>query len=385
MRVPSAYPCPMPSSPATVEPGPQGSTDRRPLISLVLSALLLPLIGFPPSVLLDVDGATTVSRGAVETVGEAVALAGLELTPGDAVLPDVSTAVTDGLDVSVTRAVDVMLVVDGERIAVRTPDSTVGGVLLASGTVPRISPQASIVPAWDTPLGDGDVVRVTNAWPVSVVERSGYRSVWTTARNVDELLRELDVEVSWLDRVEPQRDAPIDGPLTVTIARVELVEEQIESRIPFGRERVEDPSLMRGIVRVREAGREGRAVETIVITLVDGVEESRLLKERVVLAEPVTRVERVGTMVNPNDSIWDAMARCESGSRWDAVRRVNSRLSYYGGLQFHPDTWNRNRPADFPAFANEASRDQQIVVAERVLARQGWGAWPSCARRLGLR
>jgi uncharacterized protein YabE (DUF348 family) len=385
MRVPTAYPCGMPSSPATVEPGPQGSTDRRPLISLVLSALLLPLLGFPPSVLLDVDGSTVLTRAPVATVAEALAVAGLELDPGDAVLPGVAASVTDGLAVSITRAVDVMLVVDGRRIAVRTPDSTVGGVLLASGTVPRISPQASIVPSWDTPLDDGDVVRVTNAWPVSVVERSGYRSVWTTARNVDELLRELDVEVSWLDRIEPQRDTPIEGPLTVTIARVELVEERIESRIASGRERIEDPTLMRGIVRVREAGREGRQVETIVVTLVDGVEESRLVTERVVLAEPVTRVERVGTMVNPNDSIWDAMARCEAGGRWDAVRRVNSRLSYYGGLQFHPDTWDRNRPADFPAFANEASRDQQIVVAERVLARQGWGAWPSCARRLGLR
>jgi uncharacterized protein YabE (DUF348 family) len=375
----------MPSSPATVEPGPQGSTDRRPLFSLVLSALLLPLLGFPPSVVLDADGRSTVTRAAVTTVGEAVAAAGVEIAPGDEVVPDAALPVTDGLSISLARAVDVMVVVDGERIRVRTPDSTVGGVLLASGTVPRLTPQASIVPSWDTPLEDGDIVEVTNAWPVSVVERSGYRSVWTTARNVDELLRELEVEVSWLDRVEPQRDTLIEGPLTVTISRVELIEERIESRIPFERQRIEDPSLMRGLVRVSQAGREGRQVETVVITLVDGVEESRLVTERVVLSEPVTRVERVGAAVNPNDSIWDAMARCESGGRWDAVRRVSASLSYYGGLQFHPDTWNRNRPADFPAYANEASRDQQIVVAERVLARQGWGAWPSCARRLGLR
>jgi hypothetical protein len=67
------------------------------------------------------------------------------------------------------------------------------------------------------------------------------------------------------------------------------------------------------------------------------------------------------------------------------VRRFPSGLAYYGGLQFHPDTWNRNRPADFPAFASDATREQQIQVAERVQQRQGWGAWPACARRLGLR
>jgi resuscitation-promoting factor RpfB len=379
------YPCRMSPSPAAVESGPQGRPHRRPLTSLVLSAILLPLLGFPPSVMLDVDGRTTITRARVATVGEAVALAGVELSPGDAVVPAPSTPVTDGLDVSVASAVDVLLVLDGRRIRVRTPDATVGGVLLASGTVPRLTPEASITPAWGTTLTDGDVIEVTNAWPVSVVDREGFRSVWTTAHTVDELLRELGVEVTWLDRIAPQRDTVIDGPLTVTIARVELVEEQVESTLAFALERVLDPSLMRGIVRVIQSGREGLVLETVVVTLVDGVEESRLVTDRTVLVEPLSRIERVGTRTNVDDTIWDAMARCESGGRWDIVRRVSADLSYYGGLQFHPRTWTSYRPADFPQFANEATREQQILVAERVLARQGWGAWPSCASRLGLR
>ena len=64
---------------------------------------------------------------------------------------------------------------------------------------------------------------------------------------------------------------------------------------------------------------------------------------------------------------------------------MNSRVSYHGGLQFDARTWSAYRPEGFPALASEATREQQIEVAERVLARQGWGAWPACSRRLGLR
>jgi hypothetical protein len=31
------------------------------------------------------------------------------------------------------------------------------------------------------------------------------------------------------------------------------------------------------------------------------------------------------------------------------------------------------------------SRSQQIKVAERVLQKQGWKAWPVCSRKLGYR
>jgi hypothetical protein len=63
---------------------------------------------------------------------------------------------------------------------------------------------------------------------------------------------------------------------------------------------------------------------------------------------------------------------------------MNSGNGYSGGLQFHPDTWLRNGGAEFAPMAYQASRDAQIVVGERIKARQGWTAWPGCSRKLGL-
>lgn len=79
------------------------------------------------------------------------------------------------------------------------------------------------------------------------------------------------------------------------------------------------------------------------------------------------------------DSTWDRVAQCESGGRWD----INTGNGYHGGLQFSPSTWRGFGGAEFAPVAYQATRAQQIVVAERVLAKQGWGAWPVCSRKAG--
>ena len=80
------------------------------------------------------------------------------------------------------------------------------------------------------------------------------------------------------------------------------------------------------------------------------------------------------------DTVWDRLAACESGGDWS----INTG-TYDGGLQFHPDTWRGFGGTEFTEFAWQATREQQITVAERVLDSAGWGAWPACSRKLGLR
>lgn len=80
------------------------------------------------------------------------------------------------------------------------------------------------------------------------------------------------------------------------------------------------------------------------------------------------------------DSDWDALAQCESGGDWS----INTGNGFHGGLQFSPSTWSGYGGGEFAPYAYQASREEQIVVGERVLAGQGWGAWPSCSSQLGL-
>jgi hypothetical protein len=78
------------------------------------------------------------------------------------------------------------------------------------------------------------------------------------------------------------------------------------------------------------------------------------------------------------DSEWDRVAACESGGNWG----INTGNGYHGGLQFSQGTWAAHGGGEFASSANQATRDQQIAVAERVLAGQGRGAWPVCGRGL---
>ena len=78
---------------------------------------------------------------------------------------------------------------------------------------------------------------------------------------------------------------------------------------------------------------------------------------------------------------WDLLAICESGGNWS----TDTGNGYSGGLQFAPGTWIAFGGARFALTAAQAARGEQITVAERVLAAQGWEAWPACSARLGLR
>ena len=80
------------------------------------------------------------------------------------------------------------------------------------------------------------------------------------------------------------------------------------------------------------------------------------------------------------DSVnWDAIAACESGGNWS----INTGNGYYGGLQFSGSTWLAYGGGAYAPTANRATRAQQIAVAERTLAGQGIGAWPTCGKRGG--
>jgi hypothetical protein len=82
-------------------------------------------------------------------------------------------------------------------------------------------------------------------------------------------------------------------------------------------------------------------------------------------------------------SRWDQLAQCETGGNWSA----NTGNGFGGGLQFMHQrsysTWLSFGGEEFAPHPWQASREQQIDIAERVLASSGYGAWPGCSRKFG--
>ncbi|WP_303707925.1 transglycosylase family protein [Janibacter sp. CX7] len=93
-----------------------------------------------------------------------------------------------------------------------------------------------------------------------------------------------------------------------------------------------------------------------------------------------TTTDTDGTTAGSYPSVWDAVAECESGGDWS----INTGNGYYGGLQFSPDTWLAYGGDQYAATADQATPEQQVEIAQKVLAEQGPGAWPVCSVKAGL-
>ena len=102
----------------------------------------------------------------------------------------------------------------------------------------------------------------------------------------------------------------------------------------------------------------------------------------VAIAGSATLVTGVGLSdpAHAAGSVWDAVAACESGGNW----AIDTGNGYSGGLQFSSSTWNAFGGTRYASRANLASKSAQIATAQRVLAAQGPGAWPTCGQRAGL-
>jgi hypothetical protein len=116
-------------------------------------------------------------------------------------------------------------------------------------------------------------------------------------------------------------------------------------------------------------------------------EEARLAAEEEAARQEAARAERAraeaaaapaAAPAVSTGSAWDALAACESGGNW----HINTGNGYYGGLQFSLSSW---RGVGGTGYPHEASRETQIAMGERLRASGGWGHWPACARKLGLR
>lgn len=81
-----------------------------------------------------------------------------------------------------------------------------------------------------------------------------------------------------------------------------------------------------------------------------------------------------------NPRTWDKIAQCETTGDWNA----NTGNGYKGGLQFDQTTWKRHGGTQYAPTADKATKQEQIAVAKKVQAEQGWDAWPSCSEKAGV-
>jgi uncharacterized protein YabE (DUF348 family) len=165
-----------------------------------------------------------------------------------------------------------------------------------------------------------------------------------------------------------------DQSVSVEVVRVAGTTRTVDEVYDLEPQRLPDPELNVGETRIQEAA-SGIMRRTYALELHDELEAGRTLVSEVPVEEAIPYVEFYGTKYNP---LWDKMANCETGGNWAA-----SGERYQGGLGIYFQNWNHYGGREFAPTGGQATKYEQIIVAERIREEHGWRAW-GCAKTIGL-
>lgn len=365
---------------------------KRTALKASIAAVLVSLIGggaaaiaMNKSVTVDVDGEAHQVNTYADTVGELLEDEGLRVSSHDSLSPSPSAEIGDGGKVVLQRGRELHLTIDGDKRDLWVRATTVGEALKQLN-LPVQGAWMSQGPEAKVPL-EGMALELKTVKNITLFDGGNEpRAMSTNAVTVDELLRELRLTLGPEDTVTPTGALKVTNGAEVRITRngVTVINQTEEVAPPV--QKVDDPNMDRGQEVVVDAGAPGERIATYRITIKNGKEIKREEIGAKVTKEAKAKVVRVGTKkppvpVIPDGEVWDRLAQCEAGGNW----AINTGNGYYGGLQFNKSTWDSNGGGQYAAYPHQATREQQIAIATLLRDRRsGYGAWPACARKLGL-
>jgi uncharacterized protein YabE (DUF348 family) len=355
------------------------------------------------AVALSIDGDVSQVQTMAPTVGELLEKQNIEVGERDVVVPGPDTRLAEGTTIAVNYGRQVEITVDGESKVIWTTATSVDRAIDELGID---TTGAEIDPALDTEVGrDGIAVDIATAKTVTILAAGKKRNVTTTAQTVAGALTAAKIKVDGNDKLSVRPTAKlIDG---TSVRYVSVTESKVTRKVSVAYQTVRKltSKLDKGDTEVDTRGVQGVRTLTYRVVRHDGKTVTKKRISDKVTRKPVTQVVLVGTKEEPKEpkeepkaapkrsssgggstpsasvasgSVWDRLAQCESGGNWS----INTGNGYYGGLQFSASTWRAYGGSGLP---HQNSRAQQIAIAQKLQAAAGWGQWPACSAKLGLR
>jgi resuscitation-promoting factor RpfB len=349
------------------------------------------------SVTLSVDGQTSQVSTSADTVGALLKSKDIEVTSHDVVAPSVDAKVEEGTRVAVKFGRQVNFTIDGAKQTIWTTAMTVDealSVLAVDLAGAQLSTSRS-----STIGRQGLAIDIATEKMVVIIDAGKKRTITTTGQTLADALAAAKITVDHDDKLSASPNARLLDGAKFTFTRVEIKSKTKKVKVDFDTTRKKTSNLNKGVTKVDTPGVKGVRAVTYRLVRHNGKIVSRTKIKSKLIKKPVTEVILVGTKTTtvekssssssgsssssstsstPSGSVWDKLAQCESGGNWS----INTGNGYYGGLQFSLSTWRAYGGSGMP---HQASRDRQIAIAKKLQADAGWGAWPACSSKLGLR
>ena len=355
----------------------------------VVAVGALSMAQYDKAVSLSLDGQTSSVHVFGSTVGDLLAKQDLTVGAHDIVQPAADAPLSDGDTVVVRYGRKLTVTLDGATTDYWTTATSVDAALAELGIR---ADTAKLSVSRSEPLGrSGLAVTITTPKNVTVNVDGAAKTVASTGPTVADALQQLEVTLGADDRVNPAPETPVTEGLAVTVNRVEKKSVSQTQAVAFSVKNQDDATLAKGTKKILTKGVAGEQSVTFDEVWVDGKLESRNQTGAQVTKEPVGQVVAVGTKAPTvtaapppstgstgggginlaNEAMWDKIAWCESGQRWN----LNLGSGYYGGLQFNLDAWRIAGGLAFAARPDLASREQQITAANNLYAKMGLTPW----------
>lgn len=422
-----------PDRPLSTADVPQAATPQRRGLrrALITLAAITPLVvggavtaAAHKTIELDVDGEVRQLSTFAGSVGSLLEGEGIELGEHDAVGPAEDQPLRDGELVVVRSATQIEVDVNGDTRQVWTTALSAAEAVSNLGEAGRevrltASRSADARRQLPLPVVRDEVVEVVADGRTQRIDHRGIA-------DLEDILAAAGISVGKLDEVDVVTGP--DGTARVVVTRVSRELRAETEAVPFDTIERNDDSLYVGQTRVVEEGAEGQRLRARPVLISDGEEITGEPSDYIIVREPVDRVVAVGTKPRPaptprptapstssnssgsssggggssasgsssssgssggstassssgsvSGDVWARLAQCESGGN---PRIVSSNGLYHGLYQFSVATWRSVGGSGLPS---QASPEEQTRRAQILQQRSGWGQWPACSARLGLR
>jgi uncharacterized protein YabE (DUF348 family) len=359
--------------------------------ALVLVALVLGLVAFVgnnKTITVNVDGQASSVQTFGGSVSQVLKKANVVLKPADRVTPALAASVDNGTVINVNTSKEIKVNLNGAKSTVQTTSAKVRDLVNQLG----LGANAVTSAPKDMVLASSDVISISTPKSVTILADGKSVDRTTTAVTVGDLLASSGTSVGPADLLSQPADAPVVDNMVVKVSRVnDAGTTTVTTDIPFKTDKTVDPNTFKDQQSVTQAGVVGKLETSFKVVTVDGREVSRTQTGQQVTTAAVDQKITVGGKDRPaapaagantgaaapaamNAGMWDKIAQCESGGNW----QINTGNGYYGGLQFDSGSWLANGGGAYAPRADQASREQQIAVANTYYAKAGLSPW-GCA------
>ena len=251
------------------------------------------------TVTFSVDGVSQQAKVKPGTVKQALAQQGITVGPHDDVQPSLDSEIHDGQVITVNYGRRVVVTIDGKKVVRWTTAKNVAEVL---AQLNQSDPDNLVSVSRSLDISRAGLsFSMQTAKDVTVTIGGKTQKITAVGTDAD-ALKAAKVEVDSSDAVNPGLGTPLSDGMKITLTMVDQKSQKRRVAVPFSTKKVEDSSLPKGEIKVITKGVNGINEETWTVVFKDGKKVSEKKVSSKVVNAPVTQVVKVGTKTASSSS-----------------------------------------------------------------------------------